>query len=321
MKLSHDSRSTDDRQRYGCRRGYSRRPWGSCTPASIDSPSSRAGTCVDNYGCSGGCQYTNPSSNTITCAGSNTPYCSAVVLQLPNNPEPVTYVSCGRVPNPNPDLTVPFATLAPVPTGAAVVQTTITETITTTVSQALPTNIESSTTSSSPTNTPTPTRTTNTNTTPDSSTTPPDPSAANPVQTNTPQTNTGGADTNVGAIVGGAIGAIALVLLLWFAVICIGIRRRKKQKTRSKASASSSLKATPPPVPEVRSIGAQTDPVPDWPLHTVDVEAQDQQRHEFEDDDIQLEDTFPPSPESIPQIEPVRPVSEMRLPENYWNSR
>ncbi|KAK4223254.1 hypothetical protein QBC38DRAFT_488043 [Podospora fimiseda] len=146
MNLTYYSRSTDNpslNQKHGCRRGYFRGPGGSkCQPPTPASPSTRIGSCVDSFGCSGPgeCRYTNDSSmDTITCSGPDAPYCSSILLQLPNNLQPVTCVSCASVPNPVPEPTRPLATLAPTSLAAPVGQVTVTQTITTTVSQPLPT--------------------------------------------------------------------------------------------------------------------------------------------------------------------------------------
>ncbi|KAK0653581.1 hypothetical protein QBC41DRAFT_387469 [Cercophora samala] len=173
--------------------------WGFC-PTSVISATDcgLAGSCVDKHACSRGCGFTNAALTTFTCSDPSAPFCSTALLTLPNNVGPFTYLACGK--GPNTDNYLAFTTIADTAVSSITPETTT----------------SSSSTVSSAQNDPS---------TSDPEFSPSDKTTQPNVEDNeNPQSN------NIGAIIGGVIGSIALLCASGIVIVWLLRRNRHSSK-------------------------------------------------------------------------------------------
>ncbi|KAK4241167.1 hypothetical protein C8A03DRAFT_12513 [Achaetomium macrosporum] len=207
--------------------------WGVCPTTFIaESQCSFAGNCFDRRRCSTGCGFTDPALPTITCLDSRFPACSTAILSpQPEAPE-ATWLACGEG-----DLTdVYFGFTTVVALGGELVSSTSAETSFPTNSSPTASGRTQSTSPESRSNVPSPTESRS-----DSS-----------ASTTATDSNTGGAansnnnSNNTGAIIGAAIGGLALLCGFGIAVVWI-LRRSRNANSRpsSPSEPSASIISAP----------------------------------------------------------------------------
>ncbi|KHE87566.1 hypothetical protein GE21DRAFT_1281687 [Neurospora crassa] len=202
---------------YDCRIDLGARLWGFCPTAVIAaSDCGLAGSCVDNHACSKGCGYTNQDFTTFTCKDPGNDYCSTALLMLSNRDlGAFTYIACGKAPIT--DAYMAYATdaiITYVPTNTQGISTSTTGAPASTSSLASQTAAAIAS-SASLTSTA--------------------PSASGPAEPK------GGSDSsnnnNLGAIVGGVVGSLAVLCGSVVAIVWL-LRRNRKEKALAMSSPS-----------------------------------------------------------------------------------
>ncbi|KAL1843093.1 hypothetical protein VTJ49DRAFT_3040 [Mycothermus thermophilus] len=181
--------------------------WGFCPTTVIAAADcGLAGSCVDSFSCSGGCGFTDQPLTTFTCSsGSDAAFCSTALLRFPDSPGAFTYLACGRGPITEEYLAFTTETSSSSKTQSSVstaTSTTEDRTATPGPTLASPSRTEDAVPTSTDTN------------------------------NDTSQSQSSSAPINIGAIVGGVIGCVALICG------CIIVLYWLRQRGRKAAAAS-----------------------------------------------------------------------------------
>ncbi|KAK4664152.1 uncharacterized protein QC763_0082960 [Podospora pseudopauciseta] len=180
--------------------------WGFCPTTVISATDcGLAGSCVDKHGCSKGWGFTNAALTTFTCSDPSAPFCSTALLTLPNNLGPFTYLACGK--GPSTDNYMAFTTKAESSASSTTVSTSGNPQSSSTTASTL-TQVDASASGSE-------------------TTIPQAETIGQRGSTNGENTQT----NNIGAIVGGVIGSIALLCASGIVIVWLLIRNRNSAKT------------------------------------------------------------------------------------------
>ncbi|KAL2133240.1 hypothetical protein VTI74DRAFT_2705 [Chaetomium olivicolor] len=166
------------------------------------------GNCVDKFSCEKGCGFTGTDVRTVTCTSATAAFCSKALLTPATGVEPVTYLACAEL------------------SGAVDLYSGFTLSVQTTTSPTRAALVGSGTSTTPPSTasgaqTPTPTSSPS-GTEPLLRSSPTAPTASDP--------NNGGESTsnlNLGAIIGGAVGCMAL--LCGFSIVALWLVRRNRR--------------------------------------------------------------------------------------------
>ncbi|KAK1752857.1 hypothetical protein QBC47DRAFT_387255 [Echria macrotheca] len=216
---------------FDCRVDLDHTLWGFCpTSVGVASDCGLAGNCIDRHACSRGCGK-GGGLTTFTCTGTNGEFCSTAELYLTNNIGPFSYIACGGVSTT--DRYSAFTTTPTTKTVASSVRSTV-------AAPSTPTSLA-----------PVPTAPVNQPNVPASTNSPLSPSSAVGTELSS------STSSNMGAIIGGVIGCLALICLSAVAVVWLLKRHRNKSASNlSSVSEGSPGRLAPPAYP------ADTEPKP-----------------------------------------------------------
>ncbi|KAI1253861.1 hypothetical protein MGN70_004256 [Eutypa lata] len=210
---------------YNCRVDISRGLWGFC-PTTVISANDcgMAGACVDEGTCSSVCGFSGAAATTFSCTESDAPYCSTALLDAGVD-QTFSYIACGQWPTTETLLAAPTATSMTITsTGAA--------------STASTDATSTSTTESTPSRTITPTPQPNTANSPLQQ----QPTASVPVE---PESSSG-PPTNLGGIIGGVLGGLALICATVLGVVYLRRSLQRRESNNDESSHPPSNVTEPP---------------------------------------------------------------------------